>query len=152
MSEEEPKYHPAVEKIMETSGPDIGRVKDVEVAGDLAVTEELLRSSPYGEESPERTADVVDRRNKYRVAKEAADTHDLDSMVAHVAIDHYPGKIMDGRVAAAHADTKAAVASYDQLVKDAKVPHLEQENVLLQQKLEKARQTIAESAEDKQES
>ena len=40
----EKKYDPAVEKIMETSGPDIGRVKDKEVAFDAAVAEDSRRS------------------------------------------------------------------------------------------------------------
>lgn len=38
-----PKYHPAVEEIMVTEGPDAGRIDDIEVAHDVAYREAATR-------------------------------------------------------------------------------------------------------------
>lgn len=43
MPEQDPSYHPAVEKIMETYGPDVGRIKDEAAAARLGDLENSLR-------------------------------------------------------------------------------------------------------------
>lgn len=44
MTEEE-SYHPAVDRIMETSGDDIGRIKDVDVAHKVVMSEGSLEGN-----------------------------------------------------------------------------------------------------------
>lgn len=118
-SPEEPEYHPAVEKLIEATGLDKGRVKDENLARTLAEQEEFQREDAVVPVSPEDR--IADARYAIRTAvggQAIRDTQLPESMAA-IAIN-FPDKRMPGSIAADAAGTaREAAASFDQLEKDA---------------------------------
>ena len=83
MSEQE-QYHPAVERTMETSGRDIGRVKDVDVAHKLATEE-----------------GSVERNNRSEVVRSAVEHGDPDTHLAEASYDKLEEAAHHARIEAA---------------------------------------------------
>lgn len=59
MPEQDPQYHPAVESVMETSGPDVGRIKYIPAAQDVAGFEDKVRAFRTNPEVTQTGADNV---------------------------------------------------------------------------------------------
>ena len=146
---EEHEFHPAVEDIMHTSGPDIGRVKDVDAAKAMAHVENAMRDQ--GNSREDYLQDPIEAENKIQVGIKAAELEMRDGLHRELAREaaHSPGAsfigdmeknlVEDGRKQAA-----AAVESYDQFQKDTPKIRAE-ENLRLQTELEEARRKITES-------
>ena len=153
-SSQEHKYHPAVEEVMETSGPDVGRIKDIESAKVVANRELRLRNAQYHDD---HVAHYVEESNKHQIGLVAArNSLDKDEMASYIAEDAMIGSkssedpLLIEEIADAHQEAVRAKASYEQLQKDAKVPHLEEHNKYLQGQLDKTRKKIAESVPQSQ--
>jgi len=74
MPEQEHEYHPAVEDVMETSGPDIGRIKDINVARKVAGDENFLRDTyPLGMNVDENVAKAVEESTRREIGKKAGE-------------------------------------------------------------------------------
>jgi len=139
---------------MHTEGPDIGLVKDQEVARTLADTEgqqrELMDSLSdvhTPDDQREIVQERVDQDNQTEVAKNALRHNDrlLDSMSREaLAPGSTSGEYKQQSHELAVDDARQAAASYDQLVQDARAPHAEQEAALARRQLEEARRKIQE--------
>jgi|GEM_PF-4135288 len=146
MAEQEPHFHPAVEEIMETSGPDIGRVKDTATARMTARREAMVRDDS---QSPESVAEYVDANLKLEAAARAVGHTELAHAIAHDAVGDWPmtdDRLKDNIASAKNSATNAAT-SYDALQHVSKPANLAQENERLKQSLSEARKKIADHDE-----
>ena len=86
---ETPQFHPEIEKALETSGENIGRVKDIELAKDAAIGENEIRSYEWVPRE-ERIDQLRDDYLKAAIAKRAvrrAAENDLDNLAITGAFD-----------------------------------------------------------------
>ncbi len=136
---------------METSGPDIGRIKDIESAKLVGRSEHQARETGSDDDN---TKDGVERSNEIVVgtaaAKHSLDAMDLAGEISYVA--KKGGDIEDpmikGKIAGAHQEAERAQASYKQFQKD-KPTIQAQENANLRAELEAERAKSADSEADK---
>lgn len=102
MPEQESQYHPAVEKIVVTSGPDIGRIKDEEAALSIAISENYDKNivsilGDKAERSGQNGTDALIERNvehetEVAIAREAATNPQLLHAIAEGAVAEVDGK------------------------------------------------------------
>ena len=129
MGEQDPSYHPAVEKIMETDGPNIGRVKDLDVAQSLAKDEDTAR---YGHGTERSYLYNTNEESKIEVKGEAFRNPEKYTQ---------SGELRD-------VDTDAIGDSYDKLQRDAERVHKYNEAVRTK-KLDDARNKVTELGNEK---
>jgi hypothetical protein len=103
MREQEPKYNEVVEKAIETQGVDIGRVKDVELAHDIAnkmdagATSKLDTIREFGLEEmssaeiKKEMSDTADVLVKHELAKRAVDSA-ISSPLHNFVVARYSDK------------------------------------------------------------
>jgi predicted ATPase len=120
MSEQEREYHPAVEGIMETSGQNAGRIRDIDAARDVA--QSAWEDDLHGH-SEERIKDNVELGNRVRIAMDAVQ-HSLDGqgftmLTAHEAVVGSDKSAETARIVEkAKEQGRIAVQSYDDFQAD----------------------------------
>lgn len=142
MAEQGRKYDPAgeaVEKVVHTSGPDIGRVNDQKLARQLAESEDIFGDR----EGQDSTNQSHDEWIKKEIGKEAASNSVLTDLIA---TNPEKGGNLDyvGFAEAAKSSVRDAHDRYDQLKPVAKQANQEQESARLRVELAAARKKIAE--------
>jgi hypothetical protein len=142
MVEQEPHYDPAVEEMMETSGPDIGRVKNTRVAKGTAYREAMVREEGA---SPEVAAATSNGHLRYESAATAVGRTELAGVIASDAINGLStsDNMLKETAESAKERAKKAADSYDALQEVSKPAHLAQENERLRKELAEAREKIA---------
>ncbi len=87
---ETPEFHPQIEKALVTSGDDIGRVKDIELAHDMADGENASRDSDFPL-SEERMNELRSDNIKVVIARRAVNTL-AQGYIHNVAVSGALGK------------------------------------------------------------
>ncbi len=116
-SPQEQNYHPVVEEVMVTSGPNIGRIQDPAVALDLAHIEAYMRADGMPQEAVESN---VDSLNQGLIAKRAIGKSALGNFLSLQARGLYNKSSDEGfikYIPEAKQDASEAVASYKELKK-----------------------------------
>lgn len=154
MLEQDSQYHPAVEKLMETSGPNIGRIKNKDLAHREANSENSLRAKGF---DPEMLNGRIDNDLQYRVANQAVADSDLANIITYDAELAHRGKplrtqSMEERYMLyneAQRDADEAIDSLDALQETSKPLNREHEDALRAQMQETARKKIEETDSSK---
>ena len=164
MGEQDPTYHPSVEKLVETSGVDIGRVKDMATAEYLASQEKryhdggiMVKDSDGKLVNPTQEEINVDVDNYLTsaVARDAAiDSEAMKSMAHDAGLDAKYGvnrgteKADQQRLAEKYAESveagKEGIKSLDALLSVSKAENQRQETRRVKDQLAEARRKIAE--------
>ena len=94
---ETPQFHPEIEKALETSGENVGRVKDIELAHEIALKTNSGIESPFRDENRgvfDDTDKVMqDGELKHEIAKRAVVKEFEERASGHIASDALYGGI-----------------------------------------------------------
>jgi len=114
MPEQEHEYHPGVEEVVHTSGPDIGRLKDTDTAREVAYTEKNWRDRGLS-----NLDEVADRFTKAEIGGKGAEEAALKA-ARYIGYDeeNMNAAVPGAGEASMRREAKAAVESYEQLKKD----------------------------------
>lgn len=114
MSEKAPQYHPEIEKVMVTSGEDIGRVKDKDFAHEVANKIQDEMDQPYSPDFPVANpfeTNTQDKILKQEVAKRAIKN---DMGLIEYELTSY-GELSRSRIIDATDKATRVRGSYDEL-------------------------------------
>lgn len=136
---EEHQYHRAVEEVMETSGPNVGRIKDIEVAHEVAGVERVNRDRRYPT-TEEAMLEYTDRETQAQVASRGAEIEGSRAakMIGYSELGQPAPFEDDPDEGTMRDEAKEARRSYLQMQKD--IPaHLRAANAQLQAELDAER-------------
>ncbi len=110
MPEQDPSYHPVVESEIHTSGPDIGRTKNTEIAYENSLNEAMVRDNITGGAEPDSGwKAVLDENLRTKLAQKAVSRSTLPEALAKEAT----GEIADVNTALDDAKNNAYTAATD---------------------------------------
>ena len=123
------QYNPSIEKHVETTGVNIGRLKDTDLTREVAdyekdYMEDLVRQDPDASDTPEFRNELADERASQLIATEAADGPSLATAAARAASwelfdGDKPEDMAARRIEAAVGKAKETIVQYNQIQKKA---------------------------------
>lgn len=147
--DEQQQYHPKVEEVMETSGLNIGRVRDEEIARNVAEKVNSVHDRNQAAKPSQSRREInVDEAIKYEIAKRTVVDSALTDTITKSGTGWMTGVGNEDLASLgkdALVDARKAAVSYNELQKVSKPANLENENKMLHQRLKEARDKINET-------